>query len=129
MKSNCLRRLRDPEGKGMLGCIIIIVLFAVAIYLAIVLVPVYYANFNFESAVKTEVSRAGARFLDNETIIKDIMDVAKRNEIRIKREDISIERFAGQIHISVHYSVLIDFIVVERHVQFNIRASSFIGTL
>jgi hypothetical protein len=129
MKSNCLRRLRDPEGKGMLGCIVMIVLFAVAIYLGIVLAPIYYANFNFESAVKTEVSRAGARSLDNEAIIRDIMDLAKRDEIRIDREDISIDRFAGQVHVAVHYTVPVNFIVFDHDIEFNITGSSFIGSL
>jgi hypothetical protein len=129
MKSNCFRRLRDPEGKGMLGCVIVIVLIAVAIYLTIVLAPIYYTNFNFEAEVKTEVSRAGARFIDNETVIKDIMDTARKEEIRIKKEDISIDRFAGQIHVVVHYSVPVNFIVLESEVKFNIKASSFIGSL
>lgn len=129
MNSNYPRRWHEQDGKGMLGCLAMIVLIAVAIYMSIVLVPIYYSNFNFDSAIKTEVSRAGARFLDNETIIRDIMDLAKREEIRIKRENISVERFAGQIHIIVHYSVPVNFIVVERDISFDVKASSFIGTL
>ena len=33
MKFKYLRRLRDPEGKGLLGCMVMIVLIGVAIYL------------------------------------------------------------------------------------------------
>jgi hypothetical protein len=113
----------------MLGCIVMLVLIAVAIYLAVVLAPIYYANFSFESAVKTEVSRAGARSLDNELITRDIMDLARKEDVRIKREDISIDRYAGQIHIAVHYSVPVNFIILERDVQFDIKATSFVGSL
>ncbi len=129
MKSKYLCRLRDPQGKGVLGCLVMIVLAGVAIYLAIVLAPIYYANFSFESDIKREVSRAGARFLDDETVIRDILDLAKRNEIRIKRENVSAERFAGQIQVRVDYSVPVDFIIFERDLSFKIEASSFIGSL
>ena len=129
MRSKYFRRLNDSEGKGIVGCVILIVLLGVAIYLGIVLAPIYYSNFNFESGVKTEVSRAGAHFLENETIAKDIMDLAKRNEIRLSRQDISVERFAGQIHIKVRYSVPVDFILFEYDLTFKIDESSFVGTL
>lgn len=129
MRSKYFHRLHDSEGKGVVGCIIMIALLAVAIYLGIVLAPIYYADFNFESGVKTEISRAGAHFLDDETIFKDILDLARRNEIRLKRQDIAIDRFAGQIHIKVRYSVPVDFILFEHNLGFKIDVSSFVGTL
>jgi hypothetical protein len=129
MRSKYFRHLNDSEGKGIVGCVILIVLFGVAIYLGIVLAPIYYSNFNFESGVKTEISRAGAHFLENEVIAKDLMDLAKRNEIRLTRQNISIERFAGQIHIKVRYSVPVDFILFEYDLSFKIDESSFVGTL
>jgi hypothetical protein len=129
MKAEYFSRLRDSEGKGVLGCIILIVLLAAAIYVGIVLAPIYYANFNFESGVKTEISRAGAHFLDDETIIKDILDLARRNEIRLTRRDISIERFAGQIHLKVQYSVPVEFLLFEHDLSFKVDLSSFVGTL
>jgi hypothetical protein len=129
MKPKYLRRLQETEGKGMIGCMLLIVLLGVAIYLGIVLAPIYYANFNLESSVKTEVSRTGAHFLDNETVIKDVLDLARRNEIRLSRENISIDRFAGQVHLTIHYSVPVDFILFERDLNFEIKESSFIGTL
>ena len=129
MRSKYFRRLNDSEGKGIVGCVILIVLLGVAIYLGIVLSPIYYANFNFETGVKQEISRAGAHFLDDEAIVKDIMDLARRNEIRLSRQDISIERFAGQIHIKVRYSVPVDFILFEHDLDFKIEESSFVGTL
>ena len=117
------------EGKGLLGCMVFIVLMGVAIFLAIKLGPIYYSNFNFESDVKTEASRAGARFMDDETIVRDLMAVAKRNDIRLKKEDIKVERFAGQIHFEVHYAVPVDFLLFQRDINFHIKASSFVGTL
>jgi hypothetical protein len=121
--------LRSSEGKGLIGCIAALVLFAVAVYLGITLGPIYYANFNFENGVKTTASRAGARFLNDEQIVSEIMDLARRDEIRIKKEDVTVDRFAGQVHIQVNYAVPVNFIVFEKDLNFEVEASSFIGTL
>jgi hypothetical protein len=121
--------LRSPEGKGLIGCMMALVLFAVAIYLGITLGPIYYSNFNLENGVKTTASRAGAHFFNDEMIIAEVMDLAKRESIRIKKENIDIDRFAGQVHIKVNYSVPVDFLIFERDLNFKIDASSFIGAL
>jgi hypothetical protein len=129
MKSQGRRILRDNQGKGMVGCLIFLVLTGVAIFLAIQVVPIYYANYNMESDIKTEVSRAGAHFLEDETIIGDIRAMAKKNDIPLEKNNIKIQRLAGQIVIDVNYSVLINFVILERDLNFNIRASSFVGSL
>ncbi|HTY63107.1 MAG TPA: DUF4845 domain-containing protein [Acidobacteriota bacterium] len=120
---------RSPEGKGLVGCLAALVVFAVAVYLGITLGPIYYSNFDLENGVKTTASRAGAHSFSDEQIINEILDLAKREDIRIKRENILIDRFAGQVHIKVSYSVPVDFIVINRDLSFEISASSFIGTL
>jgi hypothetical protein len=129
MRFQNLDRLRNSEGKGLLGCLLMIVLIGTAIYLTIVLVPVYYANFTFESEVKSEVTKAGAHFFNDDTVIKNILDLAKRNEIQLDKEDISVERFAGQLHVRVEYTAPIDFLIFDHDLVFKINASSFIGSL
>jgi len=129
MKSLSCRSLRDAEGKGLIGCLAVIILFGVAIFLGITLVPVYYANFNLESDIKTEVSRAGSHFLDDDVIVKDVLDMAKRNEIRLDRKNVEVKRFAGQIFVEVNYAVPVDFGFLEHNLNFQIKASSYIGTL
>lgn len=129
MNSKYLRSFSSCEGKGLFGCMVSIVLFAVAVYLAITLGPIYYSNFNFENGVKTTASRAGARFFTDEMIVTEVLELARRNEIRIAKEDISVDRYAGQVHIVVRYSVPVDFIAFERSLDFKISASSFIGAL
>jgi hypothetical protein len=129
MKSRDLRNLNSSEGKGYFGCIASLVLFAIAIYLAIVLGPIYYSNFNLEAEVKTIASRAGAHYFGDDAVIQDVMDMAKRNEIELEKEDIKVERSAGQLHIKVQYSVPVNFLLFERDVNFDIDASSYIGAL
>jgi hypothetical protein len=130
MKSTNLNRLfHESEGKGLLGCLISIVLLGVAVFLAITLGPIYYSNLNFESDVKTEVHRAAAHALSSDTMVKDILDLARRNEISLKKQNIQIERYAGQVHVTVDYSVPVDLLVIDHDFIFKITVSSFIGSL
>jgi hypothetical protein len=128
MKLKGLDGLVNSEGKGILGCMTAIVLLGLAIFLGIKLGPIYYSNFTFEADLKTEVSRAGSRFIDNDSIVKDVLDLAKKNEVHVTKEGIRIERFAGQVHITVQYSVPVDFAVLERDINFQIKVSSFTAT-
>jgi hypothetical protein len=129
MKPVHLQHLQDSEGKGMIGCLTALVMLGVAIYLGITLGPIYYSNYNFESDIKTEVSRAGSHFYDDETIVKDVIDLAKKNEIRLERQNIRINRYAGQMHINVNYSVPVDLIVMQKNMDFKVAVSSFVGSL
>ena len=129
MKSLRPNILLDCEGKGLMGCLMALVLLGCAIYLGVTLGPIYYSKYNFESDLKTEVSRAGSHSLDDETVIKDVIALGKKNEIRLERQNIKIDRFAGQLHISVNYSVPVDLGVMQKNVIFQISASSFVGSL
>jgi hypothetical protein len=129
MRPGYFRRFDEADGKGVVGCLLLIVLAGVAIYLGIVFAPILYADFSLESGVKTEISKAGAHSLDDETIAKDIIDIGRRNEIRLTRQNITIERFAGQVHVRVEYSVRVDFVILERDLTFKTEGSTFIGSL
>jgi hypothetical protein len=130
MEPTSLRRLfSESEGKGLIGCMLSIVLLGILIFVSITLIPIYYSNYNLEADLKTEVSRAGAHFIDDESVVKDIIALGRRNEIRLTTENVKVERFAGQIHISVRYAVPVDFLVFQRDLNFKMDVSSFMGAL
>lgn len=124
--------LSDSEGKGFLGCMVAIVLLAAMIFAAVKLGPIYYSNYMFEDELKSITSEAGARFIDNEEITRQILDAARKLNIRITPEDakkdIKIERFAGQIHITVQYFVPVDFLIFQKTFEFQSKNSSFTAT-
>jgi len=133
MKSTIFQRigphLRDAEGKGALGCLFTLVLIAVAAFLTVAMGPPYYAYKNLEHEVKNEASRAGANFSDDETVINNVIDLARRNEIQLKPENIKLERFAGKLTIKVHYTVPVNLIVTDHTMVFDIQAKSLVGRL
>ena len=121
--------LMDSEGKGTLGCLVSIVLVGILAFLSIQLGPPYFSYKSLEGDVGTEISRAGSRFLSDEVLMQNILDVAKKNEIRLKRENVKIERFAGQVQVFIEYRVPVDLYLFEHIFDFKIKASSYIGTL
>ena len=129
MKSTDFNTLRDSEGKGILGCIGAIVLFAAIIFVGIKLGPIYYSNYLFEEDLKTLVSRAGARYIPDDTIITEAVELAQKNHINLTHENaknnIKIERIAGLLHITVQYSVPVDFLILRRNWRFQIKLSTF----
>lgn len=120
--------LRGSDGKGMIGCIVSLVVIGTVIFLAIRLGPLYYSNHNFKSDVEAEVSRAAAKSLKDEIIIDNILAMAKMYEIELRREDIKVDRFAGQVHVEMNYSFPVNFALFQRGLNFQIAASSFVGT-
>ncbi len=129
MKSIDFDTLRDSEGKGFLGCMTAIVVLAALIFVGIKLGPVYYTNYTFEAELETLTSKAGARYTPNEKIIVDILELARQHNIDLTHENakdnIRIERFAGQLHINVQYFVPVDFLILERRFRFQIKISTF----
>lgn len=121
------RGLRGFDGKGMIGCIIFLVLIGTAIFLAIRLGPIYYSNHNFESDVETVVDLGAAQSLCDSNIVESILGMAKRNKISLEREDIQVDRFAGQVHIKLNYSVPVSYALFNSDINFHIEASSFVG--
>ena len=121
--------LIDSEGKGFLGCMAAIVILAAMIFAGIKLGPIYYANYGFEEDLKDLTSRAGARYMDNNTIIEDVLKLAKKNNINLKpkeaKENIKIERTAGLIYINVLYYESVDFLFFQKTLEFKMKLSSF----
>jgi hypothetical protein len=129
MKSQIRQSLHASDGKGMVGCMVFIVLMGIAIFLSITLIPIYYTNYTMESETKIAVSRAGAHYLDDAAIAQDVLDIARKNEIQVEKKNIKVRRFAGQIFVEVDYTIPVDFGILERNLDFKIKASSVIGTL
>jgi hypothetical protein len=117
------------EGKGKLGCVLTILVMVTLTLVTLRLGPSYFSFKSFENDLKRDVSRAGANGYDDETIIKNVLDLSKRNQLNLTRDDIKVERFAGQVQVTVRCTVLLDLIVYQRSVTLETQVSSFLGRL
>jgi len=121
--------MSKEDGKGTLGCLVFLALGLAAVALGWKVIPHYYSYTSLETDLKTEVSRAGAHYYSDETVRDNVVSLARKNDIRLTTENIKVERFAGQIFVTVTYSVPLDLILYETQMSFDLKASSFIGRL
>ena len=120
---------KNQAGKGAVGCLIFLLVLAICILAVVRLWPDYYAYKTLDTELRTEASRAGANFLEDEAIMANVLQLAKRSDVYITKKNVKIARIAGQIFITVHYSVPIDFIFYTWNMECDIKASSFVGRL
>ena len=120
---------KNQEGKGAVGCLIFLLVLAICILAVVRLWPDYYAYKTLDTELRTEASRAGANFLEDEAIMANVLQLAKRSDVYNTKKNVKIARIAGQIFITVHYSVPIDFIFYTWNMECDIKASSFVGRL
>ena len=113
------------EGKGSLGCIFAIVLMVLAVFLAIKLGPPYVNNYEFKNAMQQAVSRAGARSMSEEAVKKDLIELARKSGIVLDEKNIKINRTTSDVQIIVTYTVPVDFIIMKRDINFEVKESSY----
>ena len=116
------------EGKGSLGCIFAILLMVLVLFFAFTLFPPYMNHYEFKSEMKQAVARAGARAMTDENIRKDLIQTAEKNKIVLKSENIQIRHMAGQIVITVEYTIPINFLIMTKDLRFNLEESSWTST-
>jgi len=121
--------LKNCDGKGLLGCLFFIVLLGALTLFAVQAGPPYFAYRGLETDVKAEISRAGAHLYPDDVVVQNILDLAKKNEVPLKKADIKLERVAGQIRVIIHYAAPVDFLLFAHTFNFDIKAASFIGRL
>ncbi len=124
-----IKIMRNEEGKGLAGCVTFLVLAVVVAAVGVKIWPDYYACSSMNTDLKTEVSRAGANFLDEDVLMKNIIQLAKRNEIKLEKDQVKIERFAGQYNVTVIFITPIDLYFFTWNMNCTLKASSFIGRL
>ena len=113
------------EGKGSLGCMFSLVLMVIALFLAFKLAPPYIGYYELKGELKQAVSRAAMRPSAEENTVKDLIRTAEKNKVLLKKENIKIRRFAGQLYINIEYTVPVDFIIIKRDFNFKMEESSF----
>ena len=91
--------------------------------------PPWFSYKGLESDVKAEAARAGAHFLTDESIVKEIVYIAEKNDVRLAKDDIEIRRFADQLEITIQYTVPIDLLVYQWNWEFEMKTSSYVGRL
>lgn len=102
-----MHRNRRESGEGQFGCLVGVVLLLAAALVAYKMIPIKVKAAEMRDTVIDEAKSGGQH--SDRRITEEILRTAKRLELPVKEDDISIERNAGQIRVEVKYSVPVEF--------------------
>lgn len=114
------------HGGSKLNLLITLVIMGAMIFAGVKVVPVYFANYQFQDAIQSESRFAltGYPKKGTEDIRDDVFKKAQELNIPAKREDIRVSVSNGSVDIGLDYSVPIDLRVYQFTLQFHPHADN-----
>lgn len=101
-----IRRMRE-RGEGQLGCIVGLLVFLAAIFVAYKMIPIKVRAAELRGTVVDEAKAAGMR---NDKVIKEsILHKADTLELPLSEKDVKIRRSGNIIYVDVAYTVPVEF--------------------
>lgn len=100
-------RNRRERGEGQAGCLVGLIVFLVAVFVAYKIIPVKVRAAELRQTVTDEAKSAGTH--NDERITKAILAVAEKERLPVTEDNIKIERRANEITMDVEYVVPIEF--------------------
>ena len=102
-----MRFSRRERGEGQLGCVIGLIILAIAVFIAWKLIPVQVKAAELRQVVMDEAKSAGTH--SDGRIHDIILNKAMDNKLPVTDDNIHIERAHGEIDIVVDYVVPVEF--------------------
>lgn len=114
------------KGGTKINLVITLMIMAAMIFTVVKVVPVYFANYQFQDAINSESRFALTGYPKRtvEDVRDDIYKKAQELQIPAKREDIQVSVQSGYVNISLDYSVPIDLAVYQFSLQFHPHADN-----
>ena len=114
------------KGGAKINLVITLMIMAAMIFAAVKVVPVYFANYQFQDAINSESRFALTGYPKRtiEDVRDDVYKKAQELQIPAKREDIQVSMQSGYVNISLDYSVPIDLSVYQFSLQFHPHADN-----
>lgn len=102
-----MRFSRRERGEGQMGCLVGLILLALAIFVAYKMIPVKVKAAELRQEVVDEAKAAGTH--NDDRIRAAILAKAKENNLPVAEDNIHIERAHSEITVDVDYVIPIDF--------------------
>ena len=118
---------RHPErGGSRLNFLLTVVVLGSLAFIAVKIVPVYMANYQFQDSIESEsrFALAGYPKKSIDDIRDDVFKKAEELGIPAKEEDIQVTVSTTNVDISLDYSVPIDLRVYQFTLQFHPHADN-----
>jgi hypothetical protein len=114
----------SQKGAGHLKAVVWTAILVAFIYVAAMAIPVLINNYQFQDTLDGIARYASVNHRTNDQIQKAVLDEAQKEDLPIELEDIKVAGAAGNVHINVDYSVVIDLKVFQWTVNFHPAASN-----
>ena len=123
-----LRRQVRERGGSKLNVILPLLIFGAMIFVIAKIVPVYFANYQFQDAIQTEAKFAltGYPKKSLDDLRDDVFKKAQELDIPAQRESIrvAVDPSKGYVDIGLDYAVPIDLKVYQFTLQFHPHADN-----
>jgi hypothetical protein len=118
------RERHGERGSGNLKAIIWTMILAAFIYVAVMTVPVLINEYEFQDTLQDIARYSSVNRKTNEQVKKAVLDEAQKEDLPIEADDIKVEGAAGNIHITVDYSVTVDLKFYQWTMNFHPAANN-----
>jgi hypothetical protein len=109
---------RSERGEGKLKGIIYLAVFALLIYAAVKIVPVYVSSYQLTDKMQEQARFAVVNRYSEEQIRDNIFKVAQDLDLPIKREAIKVVATNSIVKISTEYTVPVDILFYHTDLHF-----------
>jgi hypothetical protein len=100
-------RNRRERGEGQLGCLVGLIILALAVFVAWKMVPIKVKAAEVRGVVVDEAKSAGTH--NDKVIMGNILSKAHEDNLPLTEENVKISRGGGNITIDVNYVVPVEF--------------------
>jgi hypothetical protein len=120
------RTQNGQKGGSKINLLITLIILGSMIYTGIKIIPVYFANYQFQDSINSESRFAltGYPKRSMDDVRNDIFKKAQDLGIPAKKEDIQVSMDNGYVSIALDYSVPIDLTVYQFTLQFHPHADN-----
>lgn len=110
----------DERGEGRIGLLVMLALVGAAIFVAVRVIPVRVAAYEFRDFVTQECRSAAVR-PEDAAVAKRILDKAKELDIPLEKKNLRIQRTQSEVLISASFVQPIDLKLGTYRFEFDVK--------
>jgi hypothetical protein len=120
------RRVRNRQhGGGALRAIIWTAILLAFVYVCVKVIPPYYANYEFEDWLKTQVPFLMVNHTTDDALTLAIIKEMKNDGVTITKDNIKIVQNNSQgVNVQINYDVTCDLILYQQKIHFSPQMNS-----
>lgn len=117
-------RGKSEQGGGKLRMLVTLAIFGAMIFVAIKIVPPYFANYQLQDKMQEVATFASVSRKTDDQIRSDVEKNVKRLGIPVHSREIQVTSYDGNVKIWIDYSVPVDLVIYQLQMHFHPQANN-----